>query len=62
LSKYFYFGNFPADRTNRTKQSIRLATGKKDKKMVRPRGLDKAAEPLPSQPEHPAGNPTKKSA
>jgi hypothetical protein len=30
-------------------------------KMVRPRGLDKAAEPLQSQPEDPAGNPPKKS-
>ena len=28
--------------------------------MVRPRGLDKAAKPLQSQTEKPAGNPTKK--
>ena len=33
----------------------------KQKKMVRPRGLDKAAEPLQSQPVYPAGNPLKKS-
>ena len=30
------------------------------KKMVRPRGLDKAAEPLQSQPVYPAGNTLKK--